>query len=93
MREAIQSGALRPEDWDRYQAEVDRFNSSSMLSLTLFGAFSETELPTEDEEIEGLALQRHFGNITADSGRVLEMGVGQSGSQRHAVIRQAVQVG
>ena len=62
------------------------------MSLTLFGAFSETELPSDDEEIEGLALQRHFGNITADSGKVLEMGVGQSGSQRHALIRQAVSV-
>jgi len=93
MREAVQSGAIHPSDWERYQTELDQYQSSSLLSLTLFGGFSESELPTEDEEVEGLALQRHFGNIGADSGRVLEMGVGQSGSQRQAVIRQAVQVG
>jgi len=90
MREAIRSGLLHVDDWDRHMAEVERYNSAALLSLTLFGAFGESELPSEDEEIEGLALQRHFGNISEDSGRLLEMGVGQNGAQRHAVIRQAV---
>ena len=92
LREAIHTGTLRDGDWDRYLAELDRYQSSALMSLTLFGSFSESELPSDDEEIEGIALQRHFGNITADSGKMLEMGVGQSGSQRHAMIRQAVSV-
>ena len=93
MREAIRGNVLRPDDWDRYLLDVEQFNSSSLLSLTMFGSFSESELPTEDEEVEGLALQRHFGNLSDSGSRVLETGVGQRGSARHAVIRQAVEVG
>jgi hypothetical protein len=60
------------------------------MSLTLFAGFEETQLPSEDEEVEGLALQRQFGNVSEQSSRILEMGVGQSGAQRRTVLRQAV---
>ena len=49
MRESLASGAIRAQDWDRNMAELDRYQSSALLSLTLFGAFSESELPTEDQ--------------------------------------------
>lgn len=91
LREAMRGGQIRTEDWDRCLAEVEQINSASMLSLTLFGSFSESELPTEDEEVEGLALQRHAGNLADSTSRILATGVGQRGSARHAVIRQAVQ--
>jgi hypothetical protein len=91
LREAIRGGNLGMDQWDRYLDDLRQFESSALLSLTLFGAFSEAELPSEDEEVEGLALQRHLGNIDENCGRVLELGVGQSGSQRRAVLRQAVQ--
>ena len=60
------------------------------MSLTLFGTFSESELPSENEEIEGLALQRHIGTITDNSGQILELGVGRSGAQRRTVLQQAI---
>jgi hypothetical protein len=90
MREAVRSGAINMERWDFYMAELDRWESSALMSLTLFGGFSETDIPDEDVEIEGLALQRHFNNLDEESGRILEMGVGQTGSHRRAVIQQAV---
>ena len=90
LREAIHNGALDANRWDFYVAELDRWSSSSLMSLTLFGGFEETELPGDDEEIEGLALQRHLGNIGEESGRILEMGVGQSGTQRRSVLQQAM---
>jgi hypothetical protein len=90
LREAIQNKALDLNQWDFYMAELDRWRSSSFMSVTLFAGFSETELPTEDEEIESLALQRHFGNISEDSGRILEMGIGQGGVKRRSIIQQAI---
>lgn len=90
LREAVNNGALEADRWDFYVAELDRWNSSSLMSLTLFGGFEETELPSDDEEAEGLALQRHLGNIGEDSGHILELGVGQSGANRRAVLQQAV---
>ena len=90
MREAVRGGAIDMERWDFYLAELDRWESSSLMSMTLFGSLSETDVPDEDTEIEGLALQRHFNNIGEESGRILEMGVGQAGSHRRTVIQQAV---
>jgi hypothetical protein len=90
LREAIRNRALDFDRWDFYIAELDRWNSSSLMSLTLFGSFEETHLPTEEEEVEGLALQRHFGALSEESGRILEMGVGQAGAQRRSVVRQAI---
>jgi len=90
LREAINSGTLQLNRWDDYLAQIQRYNSSSLMSLTLFGSYSESELPADDEEIEGLALQRHVGNINEETSRTLEMGVGQPPAQRHALLRQAV---
>ncbi len=92
LREAVATGALDPAQWDFYLAELDRWQSSAVMALTLFGAFSESELPAEKDEIESLALQRHLGQIDDDSGRILEMGIGQNGAQRRAIIRQAATV-
>ena len=92
LREAIAGGALDLNRWDSYLAELERWQSSAFLSLTLFAGFEMAALPNENDEIESLALQRHLGNIGEDSGRILEMGVGQTGAQRRAVIQQAVAV-
>jgi hypothetical protein len=92
LREAVQSNALDIRQWDSYLAELDRWQNSALVSFTMFGAFEETTLPSEDDEIEGLALQRHLGNISDSSGRVLELGIGQGGAQRRSVIHQAVMV-
>jgi hypothetical protein len=92
LREATRSGALDINRWDRYMAELARWERASITSFTIFGGFDEADLPSEDDEVEALALQHHLGNINDESERVLEMGVGQSGSQRRAVVRQAVMV-
>ena len=93
LREAVHSGALDANQWDTWMAELDRWMEGRVASFTLFGSFEETALPSEDEEVESLALHRHLGNINEDSGVVLELGVGQGGAQRQAVIHQAVMAG
>ena len=55
LREAVQTGALDINRWDYYMTELDRWRSSSFISFTLFGGFSELELPNEEEEVESLA--------------------------------------
>jgi len=92
LREAMQSGALELDRWDEYITALDRAHTGGFFTLTLFATLAETELPSDDEEIESLALQRHFGNIGDDSSKVLEMGVGQSGVNRRTVIQRALRV-
>lgn len=89
LREAMQGGVLDATRWDAYLAELDQWSSAARMSLTLFGSFEEAHLPTEDQEVEGLALQHHFGKIDADSRRILEAGVGMAGSHRRSIIQQA----
>jgi len=90
LREAVRAGTLDPNRWDKYMTELAREERKTILSFTLFGGFDEANLPTEDQEVESLALQRHLGTISEESGGVLEMGVGQGGAQRRTVIQQAV---
>lgn len=92
LREAVQAGALDINRWSEYVNELDHVHANGFFTFTLFGGLSEMELPSEDEEVESLALHRHFGNIGEDSGRVLEMGVGQNGVNRRTVIQQALRI-
>ena len=89
MQEAIRSGALTLDAWDRCTADAAADQEGTLFSLTLFGSFEEAQLPTEDEEVEGLALQRHLGNMSDSAMQVLQLGVGQDDSHRRAVLRQA----
>ena len=93
LQQCVENGSLRLGDYNSYISELDQFQSNSLISLTLFGVFAEHSLPTEDEEVEGLALQRHFGNISDDSGHILELGVGRGGAHRNSVVFQAMQAG
>ncbi len=92
LQQSVDSGSLDLRNWNSYLAELDQFQSSSLMSLTLFGGFDEHSLPSENKEVEGLALQRHLGNISDDSGHILEMGVGSSGAQRNSVVLEALHV-
>ena len=92
LREAARTNLLDLLKWDNYLVDLERWQNSAVVSFTMFGAFEESCLPSEDDEIEGLALQRHLGNIGDTSGRLLELGIGQSGAQRRSVIHQAVMV-
>jgi hypothetical protein len=90
LQQLIRAGELSLADWDRALADLGRLDVS-IASFTLMGAFSECELPSETEEIDSLALQRHLGNISADAGEVLQHGIGQRDAERHSVVRRALQ--
>jgi len=89
LREMIQSHALSMNDWDQAIADLSK-TDASIGSFTLMGGFSESTLPSEDKEIESLAVQRHLGNISDRAGEVLQYGIGQRDSERRATLRRAV---
>lgn len=89
LRELVQAGILRPGDWDRGLAEISR-PEDTVASLTLFGGFEQNALPSEEQEIESLAIQTHLGNIDDSSRQVLMAGIGQKDAERQAVLRRAV---
>jgi len=90
LREMMDAGLLRAEDWDRSVARLGQADGA-IGSMTIFGGFDESELPSEDEEIDSLAVQRHLGNIPENAGEVLQYGIGQRGAQRVATVRRALQ--
>jgi len=89
LQQLIRAGELSVSDWDHALADLGRLDVV-IVSFTLMGGFSECELPSESEEIDSLALQRHLGNISADAGAVLQHGIGQRDAERHTVIRRAL---
>lgn len=89
MREAVGSGAINLAEWDMLAAQLAANESFTYGSFTLMGGFSGAELPPENEEVEGLAIARHVGNIPETAGKMLELGVGQAGAHRASFIRQA----
>ena len=90
LQNALRSGQLNLDDWDRSIVQIG--NASRSASLTLFGAFGADELPSEDDELEDLALNRHLGYVSDEASELLMRAVGQGGSSRGAVVRQAIAV-
>ncbi len=90
MREAINSGVLTMEDWDAAVVELAAEEGLRYASVTLMGGFDASELPEENEEVDGLAINRHLGHIPDEAGTTLELGVGQRGAQRVAIVRRAL---
>lgn len=89
LREMLNSRLLSMEDWDRSMAQLGRAGTS-VASFTMFGGFGEFELPSENQEVDSLAVQQHLGNIPESAGSVLQYGIGQKGSERTATLRRAV---
>ena len=89
LRELLGSEVLTMPDWERSIASASRAESS-VASFTLFGGFDECELPSENREIDALALQRHLGNVSAAAAEILQYGIGQRDAERYAIIRRAV---
>lgn len=89
LNEMLHGGLLVMEDWERSMAELARVDGA-VASFTIFGGFDECKLPSEDEEVNSLAVQRHLGNIPENVGSVLQYGIGQSGAERTATVRRAV---
>ena len=91
LQELLRSGELSLADWDRAMLSLSRLDRSC-ASFTMFGGFDEAELPTEEEEVNSLAMQCHLGNINDSSREVLQAGIGLSDSERRAVLHRAVEV-
>ncbi len=89
LRQMISGGLLDISDWERAMADLGR-GDAAFGSFTVFGGFDECKLPTEEEEIDSLAVQRHLGNIPEGAGTVLQYGIGLGGTERTATLRRAV---
>lgn len=89
LREMTTAGLLSLDDWDRSIAILGRCDAN-ISSFTIFGGISENEIPSENDEVDSLAIQRHLGNIPDSAAQVLQYGIGQKGSERSAAVRRAV---
>ena len=89
LRDMLNSSTLRLEDWDKDAALVG-LSDATTASFTLFGGFDENKLPSENEEVDSLAIQRHIGNISEESGNILQLAIGRSEAERRAAVRRAV---
>ena len=85
----VRSGSLTLGDWDRNIVGLGS-TDVTIASFTLFGGFDEDNLPSENEEIDSLAMQRHLGNIPEEHARILELGVGRPAAERMAVLRRTL---
>lgn len=90
FKSMIDARTLSLANWDRDMAELHRVEEVALTTFTLFGGLDDNALPNENKEIDGLALQRHLGNIPESAGKILELAIGRSGAQRYAAIRKAV---
>ena len=89
LRQMIDNSVLTLAEWDRALADTGMYGGA-IASFTLFGGIDQCELPSENEEIDSLAVQRHLGNLSEAAGGVLQLGIGQRGAERHATVRRAV---
>ena len=89
LGELLTTEVLTMEEWERSITNVSRVESS-FASFTLFGGFDECKLPSENQEIDALALHRHLGNISDAAGQALQYGIGQRDVERYAIVRRAV---
>jgi hypothetical protein len=92
LRELLKNRTISMADWERGLAEVDR-SDVIISSFSLMGGFDQCALPSENEEVDGLAMQQHLGNISEDAGRILQHGIGQHGAERRATLHRAIQAG
>lgn len=89
LRELFASGAMSLAEWEGAMVDLAH-HQNDFSSFTLFGGFSECELPSETSEVDTLALHRHLGNISDATGRILQLGFGQPDIDRRAILRKAL---
>ncbi len=88
-RDLMQCGSLSLGDWDRLAGELGRIDVK-VVTFTIMGGYCEDQLPSDDEEIDSLALQTHLGNIHEAASEILKHGIGQRGAERRAILRRAL---
>lgn len=91
LRELLQSGQISLREWEVCMSDVAKFDSS-ISAFTFAGGFSESELPSEKEEIDSLAVQQYLGTISEQVIDILKFGVGQKDVDRRSTLRKALQV-
>ncbi len=89
LRELIDSGSFSLDDWEQTMVEVASMDRS-IASFTLMGSFEECSLPTDNDEVDGLALHYHLGNISEQSLNLLQAGVGLRSAERRTIIYRAL---
>ncbi len=89
LTDLLRNGDLSLADWDRCLADVDR-SDVTVQSYTFMASFAGSELHTENEEIDALALQCYLGIIPDEARQILLHGIGLRGSERRAAVRRAV---
>ncbi len=90
LKNAVTAGTLSLAEWDRTVASSDVGASAGIRSFTAFGGLSADEIPTEDQEVESLSMQRHFGHIPQRAAEILMLAIGQRSATRLAAVRRAV---
>jgi hypothetical protein len=89
LRDALRSGALTLADWDGFVARHGQAGGLRVNAFTLFGGCNGDGVPSEDKELDDLALHRHLGHLTDAALQTLLPAIGQKGALRLAVLRQA----
>ncbi len=88
--EAVRTGALRLDEWDRGASRTSGAAALRMGSFSIFGGMDSDALPCEDEELDDMTLQRHAGRIPDVAVQCLMLAVGRGGSHRLAAVRDAL---
>lgn len=87
--DALRSGTLTLEEWDRAAGQAAAGLAPRVSSLTVFGGLGSEDLPDDDAELEALALQRHVGAIPPAVAEMLMLAIGHGGAQRISAVRFA----
>ncbi len=87
MRDLLRSGAITHTDWERHASHLG--SPPRIGSFTLFGAFDGDVLPTEEEELDAIAIQQQLGDLSDRIGRDLMLAIGRPSSQRFQAVRRA----
>ena len=90
LREALRSGDLTLDDWDRYIGGAIGTELPGIHPVTLCGTFNADGLPEDEEELDALAMQQHLGHLSEQTVAFLTMAVGQRGAQRLTAVRHAL---
>jgi hypothetical protein len=92
LMDALRARTLTMEDWDRGAGQASDLLGLRAASFSMFGGMETDALPSEDQELDELSLQRHTGLIPEPALERLMLAIGHSGAQRLAAVRQAAGV-
>jgi hypothetical protein len=89
LMQSIRVGTITLKQWDDFASRysLDRIDAGS---FTLFGGFGAEE-PSQDAELDDLAMHRHLGQIPDAAAGVLMLAIGQKGKARSLAVRTAVE--